>query len=46
MIFKKYTNKYNVTQIVQVISTKGEYSLCKNTLGTYFYAPTKGLKNT
>ena len=44
-IKKKYTNKFNRTQIVEVLKTKGRLSICKNDLGKEFFAVTKGLKD-
>lgn len=39
-----YTNKFNRTQSIKVIRNEGNYTLCINEKGTYFYAVTKGLK--
>lgn len=46
-IKKKYTNKYNNTQIVEVVreaQTKG-YTFCRNEKGKIFLAVTEGLKD-
>ena len=44
-IFKKYTNKFNRTQIVEVLRVSGEYTFCKNEKGKIFQAKTSGLKS-
>lgn len=42
---KKYTNKFNRTQIVEILKIEGDFAICKNNLGKNFFAVTKGLKD-